>query len=75
MHEITCTLPSLPLRPGVYNWRVSFYDKGERIDDWDCTPPMYVSTEPCTHKQDEFAGVLNIPSEFTTERKTDGVYV
>jgi len=65
VHEMICKLPSLPLRPGVYSWRVSFYDRGERLDDWDCVPPMFVSTQPLTHKQDEFAGLLNIPSEFT----------
>jgi lipopolysaccharide transport system ATP-binding protein len=68
VHEMICTLPSLPLRPGVYTWRVSFYDKGERIDDWDCLPPMFVSTQPRTHKQDAYAGVLNIPSEFANQR-------
>ena len=66
-HEMICTLPSLPLRPGVYTWRVSFYHRGERVDDWDCIPPMFVSTQPLTHKQDEFAGLLNIPSEFTSQ--------
>lgn len=75
IHELFCRLPSLPLRPGVYNWRVSFYHRGERIDDWDCVPPMYVSTQPVTHKSDEFAGLLNIPSEFSAERKTDGALV
>ncbi|HKS95386.1 MAG TPA: Wzt carbohydrate-binding domain-containing protein, partial [Terriglobia bacterium] len=75
VHELVCTLPSLPLRPGVYTWRVSLYHRGERVDDWDCNPPMYVSTEPVTHKLDEFAGLLNIPSEFTSERKQDGAYV
>jgi lipopolysaccharide transport system ATP-binding protein len=72
VHELMCTLPSLPLRPGVYTWRVSFYHRGERVDDWDCSPAMFVSTQPCTHKQDEFAGLLNIPSEFTSERKANG---
>ena len=71
VHELTCTLPSLPLRPGVYNWRVSFYDKGEPIDDWDCTPPMLVSTLPRTHMRDEFAGVLNIHSDFAKQRSQD----
>jgi lipopolysaccharide transport system ATP-binding protein len=67
VHELTCTLSSLPLRPGVYEWRVSFYDKNEPIDDWDCTPAMLVSTQPLTHMRDEFGGVLNIPSRFTTQ--------
>jgi len=68
VHELIFTIPSLPLCPGVYGWRVSFYDGGEMIDDWDCQPSMFVSTAPLTHKQDEFAGVLNIASEFTNRR-------
>lgn len=68
LHELVCNLPYLPLKPGVYNWRVSIYDNGERVDDWDCLPPMFVATVPQTHKQDEFAGILNIPSVFTNRR-------
>jgi lipopolysaccharide transport system ATP-binding protein len=67
MHQLICAFPSLPLRPGIYFWRASIYDGGERIDDWDCMPPMLVATEPQTHRQDEFAGVLNIPTEFTNQ--------
>jgi lipopolysaccharide transport system ATP-binding protein len=67
VHELATTLPSLPLQPGVYSWRVSLYDSGGPIDDWDCVPPMFVSTVPQTHRLDEFRGVLNIPSEFTTQ--------
>jgi lipopolysaccharide transport system ATP-binding protein len=66
IHEVICTLPSLPLRPGAYTWRVSFYDKGEQIDDWDCVPPMLISTLPQTHNYDEWAGILNIPCRFST---------
>jgi lipopolysaccharide transport system ATP-binding protein len=67
VHELICTLPSLPLRPGAYSWRVSLYDRGEQIDDWDCTPQMFVSTQPRTHTHDEWAGVLNIPCEFENQ--------
>lgn len=67
IHELITALPSLPLQPGVYSWRVSLYDGGRPIDDWDCVPPMFVSTVPQTHRQDEFRGVLNIPSEFTIQ--------
>ncbi|MGB2676644.1 MAG: ABC transporter ATP-binding protein [Candidatus Acidiferrum sp.] len=67
IHELITALPYLPLQPGVYSWRVSLYASGEPIDDWDCVPPMFVSTVPQTHRQDEFRGVLNIPSEFTTQ--------
>ncbi|GAC1671918.1 MAG: ABC transporter ATP-binding protein [Candidatus Acidiferrum sp.] len=66
LHEFTHNLPSLPLRPGVYGWRVSLYDGGERIDDWECVPQMFVSTLPVTHSSDEWAGLLNIPSEFSS---------
>jgi lipopolysaccharide transport system ATP-binding protein len=62
-HEFRYTLPVLPLRPGVYSWRVALYDAGVRIDDWECTPQMQVITLPVTHYRDESAGVLNIPSK------------
>jgi lipopolysaccharide transport system ATP-binding protein len=62
-HEFRYTLPVLPLRPGVYSWRVSIYDAGVRVDDWECTPQMQVVTLPVTHYRDEFAGFLNIPSK------------
>ena len=63
LHELTHTLPSLPLRPGVYSWRVAIYDGAERIDDWECVPQMQVVTVPVTHFRDESAGILNIPSK------------
>ena len=62
LHEFRYTLPTLPLRPGVYSWRVALYDAGVRIDDWECVPAMYVVTVPLTHYRDESAGFLNIPS-------------
>jgi ABC-type polysaccharide/polyol phosphate transport system ATPase subunit len=62
-HEFRYTLPSLPLRPGVYSWRVELYDAGVRIDDWECVPNMHVVTVPITHFRDEAAGFLNIPSK------------
>ncbi len=65
VHELIWCISSLPLQPGVCHWRVSLYDHWERIDDWECTPPMFVSTTPRTHRQDEFAGVLNVPSKFS----------
>jgi lipopolysaccharide transport system ATP-binding protein len=68
LYELVCTFPSLPLQPGIYNWRASFYENGEPVDDWDCTPPMSVATPPRTHRQDKFMGVLNIPSEFKNTR-------
>jgi lipopolysaccharide transport system ATP-binding protein len=63
LHEFRYTLPTLPLRPGVYSWRVALYDAGVRIDDWECVPNMQVATIPITHYRDESAGFLNIPSK------------
>lgn len=63
-HSFTHRLPSLPLRPGPYTWRVSLYDEDGLLDDWQCVPEMLVTTEPVTHPRDEWAGLLNIPEEF-----------
>lgn len=63
LHEFRYTLPTLPLRPGVYSWRVAVYDAGVRVDDWECVPNMHVVTIPITHYRDESAGFLNIPSK------------
>jgi lipopolysaccharide transport system ATP-binding protein len=67
MHE----LPSLPLRPGPYSWRVSLYDENGLLDAWDCVPEMLVATEPVTHSRDEWAGLLNIADEFSIESKVE----
>jgi len=65
LHEFVYTLPTLPLRPGAYSWRVALYESAERIDDWECVPQMQVATLPVTHYRDEAAGILNIPSKLT----------
>jgi lipopolysaccharide transport system ATP-binding protein len=66
IHELKWMMSWLPLQPGVYQWRVSIYDHWDRVDDWDCMPPMFISTTPRTHRRDEFAGILNVPSHFAT---------
>ena len=63
LHEIRYTLASLPLRPGVYSWRVGVYDSGVRVDDWDSLPQMQVVTVPFAQTRDDIAGFLNVPSE------------
>ena len=63
LYEFRYTLPGLPLRPGVYSWRIAIYDAGERVDDWECLPQMQVNTLPATNSRDEVAGILNIPSK------------
>jgi lipopolysaccharide transport system ATP-binding protein len=67
-YSLVHCLPSLPLRPGPYTWRVSLYEEFERLDDWQCIPEMLVTTPPVTHSKDEWAGILNIPEEFTVIR-------
>jgi lipopolysaccharide transport system ATP-binding protein len=72
-HFFTHELPSLPLRPGPYTWRVSLYDEHGLLDDWQCVPEMLVTTDPVTHAKDEWAGLLNIPEEFSVVSGPDGV--
>jgi lipopolysaccharide transport system ATP-binding protein len=69
VHFFMHALPSLPLRPGPYTWRVSLYDEGRLLDVWDCTPEMLVTTAPVTHPKDEWAGLLNIPGQFSVGSK------
>jgi hypothetical protein len=58
------TFPSLPLRPGAYQWQVSLWDNGEELDLWDCVPDMIVATESHQHPSDEWNGILNMPTDF-----------
>ena len=73
-HTLDYRFPSLPLRPGPYSWLVSLFDENEEVDMWDAVPEMIVATESHQHPQDEWAGVLNVLSEFSvhTERKDHG---
>ena len=58
-------LPTLPLRPGAYNWYATLYDEENLVDSWDCVPELMVETIPVTHRMDEWAGSLNIPCNFS----------
>jgi lipopolysaccharide transport system ATP-binding protein len=64
VHVFSHTFPSLPLRPGAYQWQVSLWDNGQMLDLWDCLPEMTIATEVHQHYSDEWNGVLNLPSEF-----------
>lgn len=55
------TLPSLPLRPGIYRWMVSLYGPNGLVDLWNCTPDLIIAVEPVTHPSDEWQGLLNLP--------------
>jgi len=75
-HAFTYAFPLLPLRPGPYGWVVSLYEDDEEVDAWECLPEMIVATDPVADRRDEWAGLLNIPSEFSilpnVERSNDG---
>jgi hypothetical protein len=64
LQQFVYQLPDLPVRPGAYFWRVSLYDGQDVIDVWESVPDLLVATKPVTHWLDEWAGILNIPSEF-----------
>ena len=65
VHTFSHTFPSLPLRPGPYQWQVSLWDNGQMLDLWDCTPEMLIATEAHQHHLDQWNGILNLPSQFT----------
>jgi lipopolysaccharide transport system ATP-binding protein len=58
-------LPDLPVKPGAYCWRVTLWDEEDLVDGWECVPDLLVATKPVTHWLDEWAGILNIPSQFS----------
>jgi lipopolysaccharide transport system ATP-binding protein len=64
-HDLIYDFPMLPLKPGIYTWLVSFFDRDELIDMGDLTPEFHVVTESFQHARDEWTGLLNLPSEFT----------
>jgi lipopolysaccharide transport system ATP-binding protein len=73
-HTLVYHFPYLPLRPGRYSWLVSLFDDSGELDMWDAVPEMLVATKDHQHARDEWAGALNIPSEFSvcTERGKHG---
>jgi lipopolysaccharide transport system ATP-binding protein len=70
-HNFSYKFPMLPLRPGSYTWLVSLYDEAEQLDFWECVPEMVVATEPVAHRRDEWAGLLNIPTNFSVLSKVE----
>lgn len=65
IHELVYRLPGLPLRPSHYFWQVSLFDQGRLVDMWDCIPQLVIATSPVTHSRDEWAGILNMPYDFS----------
>jgi len=65
VHDLVYHFPMLPLKPGIYTWMVSFWDREELIDMGDLAPEFHVVTQSFQHPRDEWSGLLNLPSEFT----------
>jgi lipopolysaccharide transport system ATP-binding protein len=70
LYSLVYTLPVLPLRPSVYFWRVSIYEKSELLDAWDSVPGLVVGTQPLGHSRDQWSGLLNMPYEFSIENSS-----
>jgi lipopolysaccharide transport system ATP-binding protein len=69
VNEFYYTFPTLPLRPGVYSWHVSLYGEHGLLDVWHCLPPMIIATEGYQHRDDRWNGILNVPCDFTINRR------
>jgi lipopolysaccharide transport system ATP-binding protein len=63
-HDLTYDFPLLPLKPGIYTWLVSFWERENLIDMGDLAPEFHVVTQSFQHQRDEWTGLLNLPSEF-----------
>jgi lipopolysaccharide transport system ATP-binding protein len=68
VHVLSVSFSSLPLRPGIYQWQVSFWDEDEMLDLWDCVPEMNIATDVHQHPHDNWNGILNLPSQFSVEQ-------
>ena len=72
VHVFSHTFPTLPLRPGAYQWQVSLWDNAAMLDLWDCLPEMTIATEIHQHHMDQWNGVLNIPTKFSHQEGEGG---
>ena len=64
IHVFSHSFPTLPLRPGTYQWQVSLWDGGEMLDLWDCVPELNIATDVHQHPHDQWNGILNVPTSF-----------
>ena len=78
IHEFYYEFPTMPVRPGQYQWEVSLFNGGKQVDVWSCLPEMTVATEIHQHPDDNWNGVLNLPCRFSAERgelNVEGVHI
>jgi lipopolysaccharide transport system ATP-binding protein len=73
LHEIRYSFDVLPLRPGPYRWLVTLSDNLAMVDSYDGVPTMSVETPPLGHRQDEWAGILNLPHTLAMAPVADAV--
>ena len=64
VYEFVYRLDSIPLKPGAYRWRLCIFDENSILEYWDCSPDMLIDVEPLGHLDEQWAGILNFPSEF-----------
>jgi lipopolysaccharide transport system ATP-binding protein len=74
MHVFSHVFPTLPLKPGAYQWQVSLWDKDGLLDLWDCRPEMNIATLQNQHYLDEWNGVLNVPSQFSFQKSEEIIF-
>ncbi len=57
VHDFVYQFPMLPLKPGIYTWLVSFWDREEElIDMGDLAPEFHVAIQSFQHPLDEWTG-------------------
>ena len=71
IHIFSHEFPSLPLRPGTYQWQVSIWEGQEMLDLWDCLPEMNIAAEVHQHRCDQWNGILNVPAKFSHQMEID----
>jgi len=71
VHELEYSFPTMPLKPGLYNWQVSLFEYGQLIDVWTCLPEMSIATEIHQHLRDEWNGIVNVPCELNIRSTGD----
>jgi lipopolysaccharide transport system ATP-binding protein len=69
LHELVYKFPVLPLKPGTYTWRVSFYDGHDLIDGGDMVPDLQVLAPTLQHPRDEWSGIMNLPMDFRINQR------
>jgi len=65
VYDLVYDLGVLPLKPGAYRWRITLVDEDKILDLWDCSPDLLIDTEALGHVEDQWAGLLNFPNEFS----------